>query len=934
MLRPTDSTMPIGIGFLLLSFGAQFSFAVPHKPYALNERVFNIYTTATDLYIPTNTTAAVGPALPEATTNVESVIVDTTTDNYAPVADPTTIGEIADTTTGAAIRPVNGTTTAIGDIVVTTTNNNVPDAGTHTTMDHSVDTTTNTEVAPIGTEKSTIIDPVIITGVPINNSVSTGTSQWMPPQGTENPTDVVGASNPGIVANTELPPAGNTTMVSEPVIDTTTDILPVDPTTGIVKPLNTTRDAPVFGPETTTTSVVSEPLNTTTDLPVTTHTTVGEPVDTTVNTEVPPSNTDTQVTVSQTTTNNKEDTPNTTAHGDETSKTTDKASEATETKGNSKPSSPITTPPQNPTVAADVAQATASEVNSQVDKIIPIIVAWTNNPVGLQGETLSQVSNLINGVKDSITSIGGTQSSGCPGKRKRGVFDIFTGIVNSMSCVVSTLEDVGGKITGGVVTGVEPLVGTLTTTNQDLKEQSKEKEEEKKSKQEEKSKTEEKESKTEESKTEASTTEKPTSTEAETSTTTETTTTSGLCLMPEYTNIPADAGSQPRNPGSPPGSKGIATATDGSDVNRTSNTGFLTSTAAVNGTTTDILETTTDKQDITAQETSTDALHTTADVAETTTDKQETAQRTSSTDISETTTTQDDSSPETSTHVVPETSAPVTTEPSTFLTTTRPSSDEATTTVPSRTYPCNIYGGPSVKDPYCQCSTTVSGKQYIATAPLIDRKCEAYTEFPSKVDPTTEAPPPTQAPIEKPLTKTLDGTVLVWSAYTLAWGQVYQDVTVTLSNGIGEPKTIETPAPTHTAVDDEGTGQCGTSDVDSKTGLRRACEGAIAHFGDDTIYKGYTTRYDRSSKGLLALFSAFQAGCIVKFSCDDYGIGMSGRLIKKAREDAMLKRGFGLCGHIKLSNSCSIVVDYFLELASSELCPRKAWETFNKSLYD
>ncbi|KAM0347299.1 hypothetical protein ACHAPU_004818 [Fusarium lateritium] len=918
--------MPIGIGFLLLSFGAQLSSAVPYKLYALDERDVNTDTT-TDVHIPTTTTAAVDVSLPETTTNVDNVIVDTTTNNAAPVVEtPTTIGEIVDTTTGIAIPPVNETPTTVGQVIDTTTNNNVPIVETPTTIGQSVDTTTNAEVAPIGTDT---------TGAPVDNGVSTGTSDWMPPQGTDNPTDVIGTPGPDTTANTELPPAGTTTNIPEPVIDTTTGIPPVDTTTDVAQPVDTTTDVPAPGPETTTTNGVNQPADTTTDLPAETPTTVGEPVDTTANTEAPPANTDTptgsvEVPVPETTTDDKVDTPDTTAPGNEAPKTTDKASEPTETKGDSEPSSPVTVaPPQNPTVAAAAAQATASEVNSQVDNIIPIIVAWTNNPGGLQGETLNQVNNLINGVKDAITSIGGTQASGCPGKRKRGLFDIFTGIVNTLSCVVSTLEDVSGKITGGVVSGVEPLVGTLTNTNKDLKEQSEETEEE-----EEKSKDEEEKSKTEEeeSKTEERTTEKPTSTEAETTTaaetTTETATTTGLCLMPEYTNIPADQGSQPDNLGERPESKGIATATDGSDATKTDNTDSPTSTEAANETTTDVPKTTTDKQDTTAQETTADiaetttdvpktttdkqdttAQETTADVAETTTDKQDTAQETT-TDIPETTTTQGESPPETSTQTVPETSAPATTAPSTFLTTTKPSSDEATTTAPSRTYPCNVFGGPRVENPYCQCSTTVSGKQYVATASLIDGQCAAYSEFPSKVDPATEAPPPTQAPIEEPLTKTQDGTVLVWSAYTLAWNRVYQDVTVTLSNGIGEPKTIETPVPTQTAVDNDGGGQCGTSDGLSKKGLREACDGAIAHFEDDTIYTGYTTRYDRSTKGLLAAASFGQAGCIAKFSCDDYGIGMSGKLIKEAREHARANDGISICGHIQLSNSCKVVMDY------------------------
>ncbi|EKJ69121.1 hypothetical protein FPSE_10702 [Fusarium pseudograminearum CS3096] len=76
-----------------------------------------------------------------------------------------------------------------------------------------------------------------------------------------------------------------------------------------------------------------------------------------------------------------------------------------------------------------------------------------------------------------------------------------------------------------------------------------------------------------------------------------------------------------------------------------------------------------------------------------------------------------------------------TTTPSTLITTTRASPNTITsvvTTDPAATseevrtyYPCNIFGGPRVANPYCQCSTTVSGKQYVTSASLIDNSCEA-----------------------------------------------------------------------------------------------------------------------------------------------------------------------------------------------------------------
>ncbi|KAI7760733.1 hypothetical protein LZL87_007945 [Fusarium oxysporum] len=259
-----------------------------------------------------------------------------------------------------------------------------------------------------------------------------------------------------------------------------------------------------------------------------------------------------------------------------------------------------------------------------------------------------------------------------------------------------------------------------------------------------------------------------------------------------------------------------------------------------------------------------------------------------------------------------------TSTPSTFITTTRASSngitsgvttDAATTSEEVRTYyPCVIFGGPRVNKPYCQCSTTVSGKQYVTSASLIDNSCEDYTSYPSPVVPVTEAPA-TQAPVQTPFTETNDGTVLVYSAYTLEYFMAYT-IHVTATRGYGVPSTVSTPLPTQTAVDNDGSGQCGTADSLSKKGLGEACDRAINEFDADTVYKGYTTRYSRSNKGILMAASFGQAACIAKFECDDYGIGMKGSDIIAARENAKENDGIWICGHIRLSNSCSVVMDY------------------------
>ncbi|KAF6512737.1 hypothetical protein HZS61_007543 [Fusarium oxysporum f. sp. conglutinans] len=280
-----------------------------------------------------------------------------------------------------------------------------------------------------------------------------------------------------------------------------------------------------------------------------------------------------------------------------------------------------------------------------------------------------------------------------------------------------------------------------------------------------------------------------------------------------------------------------------------------------------------------------------------------------------TTTTEDKTAEATTTRS--DTSLPTST-PSTLITTTRASSDAATSVVTSdasttseeaRTYyPCVIYGGPRVSKPYCQCSTTVSGKQYVTTASMIDKSCADYTSFPSPVAPVTDAPL-TQAPIETPFTTTEDGTVLVYSAYTLEYFNL-DSFHVTATGGYGAPSTVSTPLPSQTAVDNDGGGQCGTSDSLSKDGFGDACDRAINGFDDDTVYTGYTSRYSRLTKGILMFASWGQAACVANFECDDYGIGMKGSDIIAAREKAKKDDGIWICGHIRLSNSCSIVMDY------------------------
>ncbi|KAH7151097.1 meiotically up-regulated gene family-domain-containing protein [Fusarium sp. MPI-SDFR-AT-0072] len=238
--------------------------------------------------------------------------------------------------------------------------------------------------------------------------------------------------------------------------------------------------------------------------------------------------------------------------------------------------------------------------------------------------------------------------------------------------------------------------------------------------------------------------------------------------------------------------------------------------------------------------------------------------------------------------------------------------EEATRTY----YPCVIHGGPAVETPYCQCSTTGSGEGYYATTTLIDDQCIAYTEFPSQITSAPDTGPITDEPIQQPITATADGTVLVWSAYMLDYINVPGITMITQSVGVGEPSTLSTPLPSQTAVDNDGGGQCGTGDGLSKKGLREACDRAINKFDDDTIYSDYVSRYSRSTKGILVAASVGQAACIAKFQCDDYGIGMKGSDIKEARESAKENDGVDICGHVRLSNSSTIIMDYCTDCKS------------------
>ncbi|KAF7556396.1 hypothetical protein G7Z17_g1453 [Cylindrodendrum hubeiense] len=234
---------------------------------------------------------------------------------------------------------------------------------------------------------------------------------------------------------------------------------------------------------------------------------------------------------------------------------------------------------------------------------------------------------------------------------------------------------------------------------------------------------------------------------------------------------------------------------------------------------------------------------------------------------------------ESATEISTETTTDSQTVPSTTPgTTTLESTTETTSEAPERTYyPCVNHGGPNVATPYCQCSTTTAGQTFFATATLIDGQCADYTSFPSEIPTviTTAAEAPvTQAPVAEPVTLTEDGTVLVYPSRTYEYGEVYTGIKVTITRGVGTPVTVSTPVPTETSANNKGSSQCGSIDD--------ACVRAYEQFEDDTIYTEFTSRYSRIKSGFIIVATFGQAGCVAEFDCDDFGIGMSGKLIKEA----------------------------------------------------
>lgn len=109
---------------------------------------------------------------------------------------------------------------------------------------------------------------------------------------------------------------------------------------------------------------------------------------------------------------------------------------------------------------------------------------------------------------------------------------------------------------------------------------------------------------------------------------------------------------------------------------------------------------------------------------------------------------------------------------------------------------------------------------------------------------------------------------------TVQYGEIAGSIRITVTKGLGTPVTLETPAPTQTDANNQGSSQCHSIDD--------ACDRAYAQFEDDRVYTQWASYYSRIQSGIIMVATFGQAGCTAQFQCDDYGIGMSGREIKDA----------------------------------------------------
>ncbi|KUM66618.1 hypothetical protein ACN42_g472 [Penicillium freii] len=167
---------------------------------------------------------------------------------------------------------------------------------------------------------------------------------------------------------------------------------------------------------------------------------------------------------------------------------------------------------------------------------------------------------------------------------------------------------------------------------------------------------------------------------------------------------------------------------------------------------------------------------------------------------------------------------------------------------------------------------------------------------------TTEAPPP---PTLGPVTSTTtNDEIIIWPTQTIEYFAV-PGTKLTETYPAGEPTTstltADTPKPTEWSP--KGSSICGTTIGDD---LSPACKAAWEKYDDDTVYTKKTNRHDSNALGM---------GCTAEYSCSedsDYTPGLSGAQLKGLFSSLYDTKGNGIsiCGSAKLSNGCTVKVDY------------------------
>ncbi|KAJ5837442.1 uncharacterized protein N7525_002630 [Penicillium rubens] len=219
----------------------------------------------------------------------------------------------------------------------------------------------------------------------------------------------------------------------------------------------------------------------------------------------------------------------------------------------------------------------------------------------------------------------------------------------------------------------------------------------------------------------------------------------------------------------------------------------------------------------------------------------------------------------------------------------------------------------STKDPLCRdrqdphgpnsCICT-SGASEILLPVREDGRC-GYTTLPATPTPTetatTEAQP---APTLGPVTSTTNDEMIIWPTQTIKYYNV-PGTKLTETYPAGEPTTSTTTADTPEATEwsPKGSSICGTKIGD---GLSPACNAAWEKYDDDTVYTKKTKRHDSNALGM---------GCTAEYSCSedsDYTPGLNGAQLKELFSSLYDTEGNGItiCGSAKLSNGCSVKVDY------------------------